>query len=208
MVVDPVNRASRWRVDGSKPRDYHENQGYCGGFGVHWGKYKGKCGHCGDTYGDPQPRAHELGGIFGQGVIVKTYPIGSIVNVTVKITGNHKGYFYFQICNLDEEKESEECFEKNQVKLADGNDAFVLQTYRTGNYNVPIELPPNLACKHCVLQWTYITANAYGTCPNGKGRMGCGPQEHFRSCSDIKIFNGKKLTKKKVLIGKKQKNQI
>lgn len=209
MVVDPVNRASRWRVDGSKPRDYSENEGYCGGFGVQWKDFKGKCGFCGDRFGDPQPRAHELGGTFGQGVIVKSYPLGSTVNITVKVTGNHKGFFYFQLCNLDEGDESDACFERHQIKLADGSDTFELTTYRTGYYYIPISLPSNVACKHCVLQWTYVTANAYGVCPSGKSKMGCGPQEHFRTCSDIRIFKGKKVTKVKALKdGRKHKNQI
>ena len=37
------------------------------------------------------------------------------------------------------------------------------------------------------LQWTYDTANSWGTCRNGTDAMGCGPQETFRACSDIKI---------------------
>lgn len=32
-----------------------------------------QCGMCGDGFSNPTPRAHELGGRFGQGVIVKSY---------------------------------------------------------------------------------------------------------------------------------------
>ena len=51
----------------------------------------------------------------------------------------------------------------------------------------------NLGCfeleRHLTLslQWTYDTANSWGTCRNGTDAMGCGPQETFRACSDIKI---------------------
>lgn len=31
MVMDPVNRASRWRLDPSAPADYEDNQQWCGG---------------------------------------------------------------------------------------------------------------------------------------------------------------------------------
>lgn len=34
MVMDPVNRASRWRVDPSAPADYTDNEGFCGGYAV------------------------------------------------------------------------------------------------------------------------------------------------------------------------------
>ena len=41
--------------------------------GVQYGMYDGKCGICGDPYGD-YPRQHESpGGIFATGIIVKTY---------------------------------------------------------------------------------------------------------------------------------------
>lgn len=35
----------------------------------------GRCGLCGDNFADATPRAHELGGRFGQGVIVKRFSI-------------------------------------------------------------------------------------------------------------------------------------
>lgn len=31
MVMDPVNRGSRWRIDGSDPKNYNDNANYCGG---------------------------------------------------------------------------------------------------------------------------------------------------------------------------------
>lgn len=187
MVMEPVGRASRWRVDGSNPRNYNDMETFCGGYSVQWNQFGGKCGLCGDRYGDATPRLHELGGTFGQGVIVKTYTQGSSVNVNVKITANHKGYFYFKICNLDSESESEACFERNAVQLSSGLDTYVLPSTLAGDYIVPVRLPSNLYCNHCVFQWTYVAGNNWGICPNGTGTLGCGPQEHFRSCSDIQI---------------------
>ena len=36
-------------------------------------------------------------------------------------------------------------------------------------------------------QWRYRTANSWGTCPNGKGKLGCGPQENFMGCADVSV---------------------
>ena len=38
-----------------------------------------------------------------------------------------------------------------------------------------------------LFQWTYTCGNSWGICPNGKGKVGCGPQETFRACADIAI---------------------
>lgn len=155
MLMDPVNRASRWRVDKSDPKDYDDNQGFCGGFTAQWSLNGGKCGLCGDNYSDAKPRAHELGGPFGSGVIVKTYTQGSTIPVTVKITANHKGYFYFKICNLDVEAESEACFERYNVPTTVGA-TWPLSSNNAGEYQIFLQLPSNLYCDRCVLQWTYV----------------------------------------------------
>jgi hypothetical protein len=155
-----------------------------------WNIYGGKCGLCGDSYGDPKPRNHEIGGFFGKNpVIVATYRKGSTISVTAKITANHRGYFYFKICNLDNERESEACFERNKVLISGGSENYPLPSTESRDYSLSIQLPPNLVCNHCVLQWTYVAGNNWGTCSNGIGKIGCGPQEHFRTCSDIKIIN-------------------
>ena len=154
MLMDPVNRASRWKVDGSTPRDYNDMEGFCGGFNVMWNQNGGKCGLCGDNYANSRPRAHELGGTFGLGVVMKTYTQGQTIPVTVKITANHKGYFYFKICNLDVEAESDACFERYNVQTTVGS-TYPLTTSEAKDYIVNLQLPTNLYCNHCVLQWTY-----------------------------------------------------
>jgi hypothetical protein len=186
MVMDPINRASRWKVDKTAPPDYDDMQGFCGGFNTQWSQNGGKCGLCGDNYSDAKPRLHELGGKFGSGVIMKSYTQGSTIPVTVKITANHKGYFYFQICNLDAEVESDACFERYKVPTTVGAN-WPLLTNESKDYLVYLQLPPNLFCSRCVLQWTYVTGNNWGFCGDGTGKLGCGPQEHFRTCSDIRI---------------------
>lgn len=148
------------------------------------------------------PRNNELGGYFGQGVIVKTYTRGQTFNALVRITANHMGgRFEFKVCNLDvDTKESDACFDKNGVFT------YTLTSTASQDFVFPVTLP-NITCKRCVLQWTYIvgqyfillndwrilghhifTANSWGYCPDGSGRLGCGPQETFRTCSDISIL--------------------
>lgn len=33
----------------------------------------------------------------------------------------------------------------------------------------------------------FFSGNNWGNCPNGTGAVGCGPQEEFRACADVKI---------------------
>lgn len=52
----------------------------------------------------------------------------------------------------------------------------------------PIYLfPADMLCNQCVLQWRYVAGNNWGMCDDGNGAVGCGPQEEFRSCSDIAL---------------------
>lgn len=191
MLLDPVSRSSRWRTDYSAPKNWDDNQVNCGGFDKQHGENNGKCGICGDNYADVRPRANELGGVFGQGTIVQTYSPNSIINVTVRITASHYGCFEFDICSVDQIKESggtmeeDECFE-NLVKTVD-DEEFCLKSEKPIDYVITLKLPEDFTCKHCVLRWTYNTANNWGWCDDGKGRLGCGPQETFRNCADVAI---------------------
>ncbi|KAG4081202.1 hypothetical protein HA402_003229 [Bradysia odoriphaga] len=187
MVLDPVNRASRWRYDTKAKADYDDTQGWCGGFYTQWTLNGGQCGYCGDDFSKPTPRDHEHGGKYGQGVIVKSYKSGGTLPVSVQITANHMGYFYYQICKMDGARESNECFAANRLRLVSGEDRYNLPGSQVGWYNMTLQLPAGLTCNHCVLQWTYNVGNSWGVCEDGRGAMGCGAQEHFRTCSDISI---------------------
>lgn len=187
MVTNPIGRGSRWRNDRTAPINYDDNGTNCGGFSNQWSNQAGKCGICGDPYQSSRPRMHELGGLIGgSGVIVANYNSGSTIEVTVKITANHLGKFLFDLCNLDNEAESEECFARNVLRTSDGKNEYVIGS-AAGDYKIFVKLPDNLKCEHCVLRWQYIAGNNWGWCGDGTGRLGCGPQENFRTCSDIKI---------------------
>lgn len=59
-MIDPIGRASRWRVPefSEGPIDNNDNQLYCGGASAQWDKHNGKCGACGDEYGIGQYRVY------------------------------------------------------------------------------------------------------------------------------------------------------
>lgn len=190
MLLDPVNRSSRWRYDSTAKRNYDDNGLFCGGFAVQWVANGGKCGLCGDNYANARPRANELGGTYGQqGVIVGHYQQGGLLPVSVFITANHRGYFTFNLCALDGNSgvESEDCFVANSLKTIEGNTKYYMNSTNLGWYNTTLLLPADVSCSHCVLQWTYTTGNSWGLCENGMGALGCGRQENFRTCSDILI---------------------
>lgn len=52
---------------------------------------------------------------------------------------------------------------------------------------VPFFLIKGVEGGNCVLQWRYVAGNNWGICSDGKGALGCGPQEEFRACADITI---------------------
>ncbi|KAL7286075.1 hypothetical protein TKK_0019592 [Trichogramma kaykai] len=178
-LVNPMNR-------GTLGGYLYDNQNFCGGY---WIQHVngGKCGVCGDNYKDQVPRAQENGGRYGRGKIVQTYKSGENISVTVDLSANHDGYFQFAVCPLDDQAETEECFEAHPLLLAkDGSDKYYVGK-KSGRLDIDLTLPKNLKCQQCSLRWHYHTANMWGMCENGRGQMGCGPQENYRTCSDVAI---------------------
>ncbi|CAG7720002.1 unnamed protein product [Allacma fusca] len=82
--------------------------------------------------------------------------------------------------------ETQECLDQNLLQLEDGSTQFPIPAV-SGHYYPKVKLPSNLTCEHCVLQWHYRAGNNWGYCDDGRGAVGCGPQETFRACSDISI---------------------
>lgn len=64
-LIEPPSRASAWRYGFNTPPNYNDHELYCGGF-ARQQKNEGKCGICGDPWDAPKPRAHEIGGTYGQ----------------------------------------------------------------------------------------------------------------------------------------------
>ncbi|XP_018560922.1 uncharacterized protein LOC108903288 [Anoplophora glabripennis] len=186
MMLDPSNRASLWRVYDSLPKNYQDNQFFCGGFQVQYEENGGECGPCGDNYADAQPRSNENTGTYGLGIIAGTYTVGSVINVSSTLTANHLGSISYSICVLEDHNapESEDCFQG--LTLADGSASFTISSTDFDIVN-QVQLPEGLTCERCVLRWHYRCGNNWGDCGNGTGAIGCGNQETFRSCADILI---------------------
>ena len=110
-----------WRFGYDNPADYNDNQGFCGGAQVQHQVNDGKCGICGDPY-DAAIKDHEApDGKYANGIIVKEFQAGDIMDVTVEITANHKGYLVFKLCPNDNIllDPLQDCFDK-----------YVLPTYK------------------------------------------------------------------------------
>lgn len=90
-LIEPPSRASAWRYGFQTPPDYNDHELYCGGFTRQWKRNGGKCGECGDAWDMPEPRPHENGGQWGQGVIVRSYLPGSEITIRVELTASHMG---------------------------------------------------------------------------------------------------------------------
>merc|ERR1712117_359284 len=132
----------------------------------------------------------EMGGKYGAGVIVRNYQAGQTIRISVDVTANHKGYFMFRLCQNPSPgvPATESCFSQNVLKMVGGSDKFYIGS-GTGTQSVQVQLPVGVTCTTCVLQWKYVAGNNWGTCPDGSGQVGCGPQEEFRACADISIGN-------------------
>ncbi|XP_013179785.1 PREDICTED: uncharacterized protein LOC106126603 [Papilio xuthus] len=183
-VLEPPSRASAWRFGFPTKPDYDDDGRNCGGFSHQHQVTGGKCGICGDPYDQPRPRDHELGGTWGDGIIVAKYSAGQIFSATVDLTAYHKGYWQFKICR-DPTRNDQDCFDENILELESGGTKYYPN--RDAKYTMTYRLPNDLYCEHCVLQWQYIAGNNWGVCKNGTTGLGCGNQEQFGACSDISI---------------------
>ncbi|XP_047992291.1 uncharacterized protein LOC125231006 [Leguminivora glycinivorella] len=185
MVLDPPGRATAWRYGFRTPVNYDDNGLNCGGVGRQWARNGGKCGLCGEPYDTSIPRRYEYNGRDYRGVIVATYLPGSPFQTTTRLTAYHKGFWEFRLCT-NHRNNTQECFNQHILELKSGGPRYYPKKGST-TYYVKYKLPA-LTCDHCVLQWRYVAGNSWGRCPDGRGRLGCGPQEEFRGCSDIAIL--------------------
>jgi hypothetical protein len=185
---DPPGRSTMWRRGYNTPPNYDDNQLFCGGF-QHEVAEGYKCGVCGDPYDGPFE--NEAGGKYATGKITNTYKKGQRATFQIDLTAYHLGYFEFKICptNDPKKRETQECFDQHVVSLADGSGTHFKAPSQNGMVNVDVILPSNLVCDFCVLQWRYHAGNSWGTDSNDHSCVGCGPQEEFYACADIKIVN-------------------
>ncbi|WAR15625.1 hypothetical protein MAR_005730 [Mya arenaria] len=186
-LIEPPGRSSMWRFGFDTPKNYNDNQLFCGGKWVQWGQNAGKCGVCGDNWAGP--KENEPGGKYYTGIIVKKYDIGAVIDVSVHLTANHKGWFEFRLCQNDmvNKTVTQSCFDQHLLKGETGATQFPINLGME-MVKVKLQLPAGVTCSACVLQWKYNCGNSWGTdFETKKGCMGCGQQEQFYGCSDIAI---------------------
>jgi len=204
-LLEPPSRASMWRMGFNSPENFDDDQTYCGGWGVQWSENNGRCGVCGDPW-NSYPREHEAPfGKFATGTIVRKYRAGDWVPITVDITTNHGGFFIFKLCHNDNinQDPDQHCFDQNILVTGEhGEQEFKVTDDMWGPVKMFVKLPDHVSCHQCILQWTWIAANNWGSCHAGGRGMGCGPQETFRSCADISISDHNPDHRKKATLKK------
>jgi len=188
-LIEPPSRSTMWRYGFQTKPNYNDHELYCGGFTRQWRTNGGKCGICGDPWDSKQPRDNEAGGMYGKGVLVRRYVRGQPIKVRVELTANHMGYFEFRICpnNNPAQVASQRCLDQNLLKKTSGGGPRYMVGPGNKIFEMHYQLPSDLTCQQCVFQWRYIAGNNWGTCRNGTGAVGCGPQEEFRACADVAI---------------------
>ena len=112
--TEPPSRATAWRYGFDTPKDYNDNEGFCGGFAYQFEQADGNCGICGDAWLSDKKEHEAPGGKFATGTIVRTYNAGQTIQATVEVTANHAGYFTFKLCanNNVNQDPTQECFDK------------------------------------------------------------------------------------------------
>ena len=106
------------------------------------------------------------------------YTEGQNIDVRVKITANHKGYFTFRVAPLIKAPIRQKDLDKIMLEMENGDAEWkLLSSHGNAVFTITLKLPMGLTCEHCVLQWWWTTGNNY---VNDK-------PETFVNCADIEI---------------------
>lgn len=80
-----------------------------------------------------------------------------MVRIEVELTQSHLGYFEFKLCPKKSASElvTQACFDGHLLKLSDGSTRYAIKSYGTGYFYPMVQLPADVYCDNCVIQWTY-----------------------------------------------------
>ncbi|OXA64968.1 hypothetical protein Fcan01_03308 [Folsomia candida] len=156
--MKPPNRSSVWRFQEfasyNPPKNYNDNELFCGS--IHQKDNPGEeCGVCGDPVSQATPRDNEIGGTFYKGIITGRYTSGQVIDVEVELTRSHKGFMEWRLCTNPKSAETQDCFNKNLLQLADGSGSKLIVNDSSGWYKTQLRLPQGVTCDHCSIQWNY-----------------------------------------------------
>ena len=172
--MKPVSRSSVWRVpefqSQNPPANYDDNQLYCGA--IHQADDPGSnCGVCGDPFSQARPRDNERGGKYAKGIITGRYTAGQVIDVEVDLMAAHLGNMEWRLCT-DANDESQECFNRHVLQLANGSGTKLPVDNGPGWYRTQLRLPAGVTCNPCVIQWNYRAGNNWGDCGDGTQKPG------------------------------------
>jgi len=133
-----------------------------------------------------------------------SYAKGATIDVEIDVTAYHGGKFEFKLQDVGSNPDpsagawsapltvnsfsptcgsacavTEPCVAAKtcaQIPLTKGS--------HSGKYRIAVQLPADVQCEHCVLQWHWTSSNS---CGNG---LACSGSEQFWNCADIKIGSG------------------
>ena len=100
---------------------------------------------------------------------------------------------------------TQECLDRHQLIIVNTNSTKFRDVDKYGSkmITVRVQLPPDVACQHCVFQWKYTAGNNWGTdSVTGQSGPGLGREnETFMGCSDIAILpNGSSIDTPTIII--------
>lgn len=80
--------------------------------------------------------------------------------VGIQLTASHLGNFQFKICshNNPTVPVSQECLNQHRLNLA-GTNEHHFYPEETGYYEIELQLPQDMTCSQCILQWHYTAGN-------------------------------------------------
>ncbi len=148
--------------------------------------FRFRAGVCGDLKRKPE---HLRGGIYyNKGMVTHTYQQNGTISIDIVVTNHHNGFFEFRLCDvrycggeisesclrgkhcyLLQRVKQESCESRKDWKCAPIDPAHPSRWYLPcpsgkidfyGGGKMVYQLPENLHCKHCVLQWYWAAGNS------------------------------------------------
>ena len=89
------------------------------------------------------------------------------IDIEVELTTNHWGWFELKLCPVNDKlgKETDACMDKYPLYLVDNPNTsrFYIppDSKKKDIFNYKVQLPPDVVCSQCVIQWTYRTGKMH-----------------------------------------------
>ena len=113
-----------------------------------------------------------LTGRYASGTIGRTYIQGEVIDIDVRITAQHQGWFEFRIGQIRTPPITQQKLTYLLPVVGqngDGTRFYFPSGSGTGKFSTKVKLPDELFCDHCVLQWWWNVGNSYGCDATGCG---------------------------------------